>query len=57
MRRDQYIRAEQHGCVHSMMLLAQRERIVIGDHRSNNPDRLAFGGRFDLFGSSLFSVG
>ena len=43
MRRDQYIRAEQRGCAHSMMLLSQQMRIVIGGHRSNKSDRLAFG--------------
>jgi hypothetical protein len=49
MRRDQYIRAEQRGCVHSMTLLSQQMRIVIGSHRSNKSDRLAFGRRLDLF--------
>jgi hypothetical protein len=49
MRRDQYIRAEQRGCAHSMMLLSQQMRIVIGSHRSNKSDRLAFGRRLDLF--------
>jgi hypothetical protein len=49
MRRDQYIRAEQRGCAHSMMLLSQQMIIVIGSHRSNKSDRLAFGRRLDLF--------
>jgi hypothetical protein len=49
MRRDQYIRAEQCGCAHSMMLLSQRMRLVIGGHGSNKSDRLAFGRRLDLF--------
>jgi hypothetical protein len=30
MRHDQYIRAELRGCAHSMMLLSQQMRIVIG---------------------------
>jgi hypothetical protein len=49
MRRDQYIRAEQRGCAHSMMLLSQQMRIVIDGHRSNKSDRLAFGRRLALF--------
>ena len=49
MRREQYIRAEQRGCAHSMMLLSQQMRIVIGGHRSNKSDRLASGRRLALF--------
>jgi hypothetical protein len=40
MRRE---RAEQRGCAHSMMLLSQQMRIVIGGRRSNKSDRPAFG--------------
>jgi hypothetical protein len=49
MRRDQYIRTEQRGCAHSVMLLSQQMRLVIGGHRSNKSDRLAFERRLDLF--------
>jgi hypothetical protein len=49
LMRDQYIRAEQRGCAHSMMLLSQQMRIAIDGHRSNKSGRLAFGRRLALF--------